>query len=494
MKHINNYSLTTPSILDLISEFEETFGVENWAVDGLHIWPAIRLPLITLWEEQLDHPSSEFGVRKVSLPERIKTELNNLWLALQATRLNQVPVRYVAEVGVWAYDADRVVVGAMSYSIFADGLQDLEMGNGIGFLCVEHTAVRLTQGYRSNIDITLKNLGVRYAAYLKSRLFPRIKLSFELDEPRKWCASRGLAFEILNSTTILQIYFSLQGMKNNYLHLINKYKLKACLKVCWYGLDGMALAWAAKLAGIPCYDLQHGLAGSCFHRAYCRWTRFPKNGYQIIPDGFWCWTEDDAKAIREWGDRQNPPIKVFIGGNVWMRLWIEEKFPKELLLSFQSNCAFLNNVGPKILFTLQVDKAPAILLDMLKCSPANWNWWIRCHPNQIMHISSIRRSLAPYDNVEIMNTTLAPLPLLLKNADIHITEWSAVVHDAREFGLKSIVCHPSGEKYFQADIESGAVIYLTDPREITNFIASRQHDFRGDISTQNYPSFIEVIA
>ena len=481
-------------MLDLINEFEETFGVENWTVEGVHIWPAIRLPLITLWEERHYHPASELSVKKVGLLTRIRTELSSLWLAFRATRLNQVHAGSTGAVGVWAYDADRVVVDAMSYSVFADALQDLEGANGIDFLSFEQTNVKLSQGYRAGIDITWKNLGTKYSAYLKSHLLPEKMISFNLEEPRKWCASRGLPFEGLNEATILRTYYALQSLKDNYLSLINKYKLKACLKVCWYGLDGMALAWAAKLAGIPCYDLQHGLAGSCFHRAYCRWVRVPENGYEIIPDGFWCWTEDDAKAICEWGSRQNPPVKTFVGGNVWMRLWIEDKFPKDLFLSSKFSYTFLKSEDPKILFTLQTGKVPTILLELLKNSPSNWNWWIRCHPCQIINISSILSELAPYRNAEIINATELPLPLLLKYADIHVTGWSAVVHDAREFGLKSIVCHTSAEKYFQKDIENGTVIYSTDTEEIIRVILTSHSNFRSSISAVSYSSFNTILA
>ena len=37
------------SVLNDINDFERAFGVEEWKIDGLAIWPLIRYPLLVEW-------------------------------------------------------------------------------------------------------------------------------------------------------------------------------------------------------------------------------------------------------------------------------------------------------------------------------------------------------------------------------------------------------------------------------------------------------------
>ena len=71
------------SSLDLINEFEKTFEVEKWTVNGLHIWPAIRVPLMTAWEQKLYYTKGEFSQDKKVFSQKVLSELNLLWVAIR---------------------------------------------------------------------------------------------------------------------------------------------------------------------------------------------------------------------------------------------------------------------------------------------------------------------------------------------------------------------------------------------------------------------------
>ena len=475
--------------LELINEFEKTFDVEKWTVNGLHIWPSLRIFLVSAWEKVLYYKNDEFKSDKISLFQKIKNEINWLQLALRARKLSNVCSGYDADVGVWSADIYRVYSGERNYSRFSDAFQDLESGSGLKVLNVNMTMKRVSKGYYPSIDITFEYILARYYALILSFVFFWKDIDIELSEPLKWCTSHGLPSVGLEKKNVRYNFFLLTALKKQHLNIIDKFQLKACLKVCWYSLEGMALSWAAKEAKIPCYDLQHGIAGAANHMAYCGWVRLPKGGYEIIPDNFWCWTDEDASAIHTWGDRQNPVVNTYVGGNIWQRLWIEDKFPKNVFMSTMKDVGFLHDSGIKILFTMQTGDVPLILFDLIKKSPVSWSWWIRCHPNQLENLSSIIEELSQFENVEISNSSIAPMPLLLKNANVHITGWSAVIYEAMDFGVLNIVCHPSARRYFNKDIEKGDLIYSDDVCEIIDLINNRKLSMRPRSDNRSYPPF-----
>jgi hypothetical protein len=475
--------------LDLINEFEKTFEVEKWTVNGLHIWPSLRIPLVSAWEKVLYYKNEEFVKSKLTLVQKIKKEIYWFKLALRAKKLKNIYSRHNADIGIWSADIYRVYDGKHNYSRFSDAFYDLESGSGLNVLSVNITMKMVSEGYYPGVDITFEYLLARYYALVKSLFSFWWNVDVDLSGPLKWCSSYGLPSVGLYKRNIYYHFCLLTALKKQSLKIINKYQLKACLKVCWYSPEGMALAWAAKEAKIPCYDLQHGIAGASNHMAYCGWECLPKGGYEIIPENFWCWTNEDARVINAWGKLQNPIVNTYVGGNIWQRLWYEDKLPKNFFMSTIKNSEFLRDHRIKILFTMQTGNVPSILFELIEKSPVSWNWWIRCHPNQLENMLSITESLKQFNNVDISNSSIAPLPLLLKHADVHITGWSAVVYDARDFGLLNIVYHPSAHRYFKKDIKMGDLIYSDDVCEIINIINNCKLNTTLHVNRRSYPSF-----
>jgi len=481
--------------LNFINEFEETFEVQKWTVNGLHIWPAIRIPLISEWESHLYYKPDEVLTEKPSFIQKLQWEYALWKLAFKSWKEStKYSPKFKADIGVWEYDYYSYCNNSIRYSRFSDALKDLESENNLEILSVCLSEKQILKGYYNSIEIISDHMVRRYYAKILSLFSSRKKINFDLDSARNWCSSRKLPSESLKMRKILHSFFYLRELKDQYVRIIKHHSLTTCLKVCWYNLDGMALAWAAKEANIICYDLQHGIAGATKSRAYSQWSRIPKNGYKIMPDGFWCWTEEDAEAIDEWGKLQNSPIRTFVGGNVWARLWNENKYPSSFFSDKLIKAKYLKSKGIKIMFSLQDEYIPTILFELLEHAPSSWNWWVRCHPRYLDHLPLIQSQLHKYNNIEVLNVSKDPLPLLLKHADVHITPWSAVAFDAKEFGLTSIVCHPSAEIFFQKEIERGDFLFATDFNQIINLIKSKQYNKNIIENNTNYPSFKNEIS
>ena len=207
----------------------------------------------------------------------------------------------------------------------------------------------------------------------------------------------------------------------------------------------------------------------------------------MIPDGFWSWSERDAKEIESWSSGAVNPVKVFVGGNVWNRVWKEGK------LSIKPRCKHVfesNNIN--ILYTLQGEDVTELLVDLIKNSPKEWNWMLRCHPMRMDSISDINQKIKSIDTkaeVDVINTTKEFLPNILMNVDIHISGWSAVVFDAKDFGVKSILCHPSSKILFKDMLSRNEVVYMDNTSQIIHEIQENIENYKEKVKRIKYPSF-----
>ena len=85
-------------------------------------------------------------------------------------------------------------------------------------------------------------------------------------------------------------------------------------------------------------------------------------------------------------------------------------------------------------------------MNLISKSPNNYFFWVRFHPNtSIRKAKETKRVLLNYGNkYDILISNSVPLYTLLRKIDIHITELSTVVIEAKEFGVPSIIMHKSG--------------------------------------------------
>ena len=393
------------------------------------------------------------------------------------------------DVGFLGLNDERIKTNGGYYSPYGDALRDLERDSGLSFLCFDISIKKTFSTYYPCIDISFGYYFARFIGKLYSFLHRKKNLPIDLKASQQWCIEKNLPNHILNNYYFKDSYYLILFLKKYFQKVISKHKLKICFVSTWYSNYGMALSWAAKEQAIPCYDLQHGIAGASSSRVYSSWAKIPKEGYALIPSGFWCWTTEDAIAVDQWGSNQIPPVRTVVGGCVWQRLWLEQKQPREIFKVSSTVKKLTANSETNILFTMQGENPPEILFDLLENSPSEWNWWIRCHPMMIEKLDVYEKVFSRFDtNLNVREASLTFLPNLLSMVDVHVTGWSAVTYDAFSFGLKTILVHPSANHFFELFISSKQAFYLEGWEEIISFIESNKINLRFDRSIKKYDS------
>lgn len=463
----------------LISEFEKDFDVENWKHSHIHLWPIIRIALTTEWLNSVG------GGRGANSPQnrakmlsaiyaRLKAMASSLPSILSLFVLGFKPNRLAqGSVGIFTNDVSREEAGDSCYQRFFDTFIDLQVIDATKAINFEHISHGRYPPYRPRINITGAEFLAMWLGWALNKFgFLNLSSHVPFSEIFHWCALRGLPCYSASSERTSRRYASLIVLSKLYLWIIRAFKLTSAIKVCWYGIDGMALALACRRAEIPCIDLQHGVAGAGHHRAYSNWTKFPLIGYALMPTSFWCWSRLDEQSLRTCFDAHGVVVETRVIGNLWAKLakkrghslWYKNLF---CLNGKVKNWA--NNGSKIILVTLQGENLPVMIRDALKLSPANWHWAIRVHPmfaSNLRVLESLEEATQRYSFVDVKCSSASSLYPLLSAVTVHVTEWSAVYYDADLFGVKTVFVSPKSLQIFGEVIDSGAALYADTPGKL----------------------------
>jgi hypothetical protein len=58
---------------------------------------------------------------------------------------------------------------------------------------------------------------------------------------------------------------------------------------------------------------------------YANWSKLPSEGYELMPDYFWVWDENNKVNIVETMPDTSPYPKPIVGGNLWGSYWKKHK-------------------------------------------------------------------------------------------------------------------------------------------------------------------------
>ena len=457
-------------IIDTINEAEELFPVDQWKINGIHIWPIIRTYLIFAKTGKKSHMEGKI-FRIIS---RIKSILQNLVLGgmYYIFKTKKLPHHNCRkEILFMSYGVFRNYYKNIWYNIHLDPIvecmKDLKLH--YSFLDMEKRYYKLPA--YEHYYFTHKYLWIHIKSKLKQRFLTsccHVKNAtlFRYDDFLNFLTCKKIAVDGLQGKQFdLKLNIFLQYV-NGYLSLLQKIKPGVVFMTCYYSLHGMAMNLACRNLGITSIDVQHGVQGS-HHPAYGRWNKMPTEGYALLPRMFWVWGKHECEAIESWSQNTKGYHKPIIGGNILLHKWIDihnsdinhfvHFYDKKLkhIIAKSSN-------HKHVLLTLQPNIGDMdFLISIMKNSQNFCYWWIRLHPGMRKQEKSIIRILkrAKIYNANVNLSTSYPLYAILKHMELHVTVSSTVVIEAAYFGVPSIMLGSLAKNYYRQQIEDGIAVF-----------------------------------
>jgi len=262
------------------------------------------------------------------------------------------------------------------------------------------------------------------------------------------------------------------------------------------------LCEAAAILGIPSYDLQHGVV-AIEHWPYAKTT--PAGTLTTMPTSFLCWDEQNALQVRLWAQRFG--ARVNVSGHPWFERFRNAGTADRLVQESFAAVANFKSDKIKILVSLQwglhlhyytdgnFNKVMCKSLEtVIKKTGDRVNWFLRLHPVQIRGdegkacLDYLNETFGHCDWVEWTDATRLPLPIVLSQSDLHITDMSSVVIEASWFNVPSALLNPFIKKgqrlegLYSAQIDAGiATLVEQSEIDIINWINAKS-DFRRSAS------------
>lgn len=473
----------------------------GWKYGGLDIWPIIKAQILTrasniynagrtmalsastqvAQEPFLRRVASHF--RKPSF-EPVKAEnIPNLdWPALPRHAL-------AADVLCLGYSTNHKQFNESYFQLCMDPLRVALEKVGVSSAClitgmkesdeaIQKAALKETYG----IEVQFKV--VRSMA----KLLPPINLLEYPGFPRFWRELERLLGGMFMPIEHLEKIIRETAVVGHWLHhCLKASDVKGVIVSAYYGLMGHGGAWACRRLGLPIFDVQHGIAGKA-HHAYS-WPNAPVIGFNTVPSGFLTWSQGEANEMRSVAGASSPTLIPV--GNVWRLLedMLDNTGDSRLLeksVAHRVN-AYLRQetqtilsakertVGTTdILLALHPDEKVPWLNDLVAQTDGRWRFWIRAHPGELRNVQALEKRKSEIgDNVFIIESSQAPLNVILRNVDVILTKYSSVAFDAAAFGVPTVAYSEAARFFFGSSLAGKVGFALPAEESIAAAINTR---------------------
>lgn len=462
-------------ILDVVNAIEKKYPVNQWAYNGIHLWPILRIKLI---EENISL-SSDKTVR-ISIAKKI----HNVFLGIWKNFFNILRLIYYfwvdrshsekihrSDIILFSDNADRIIK-TVSLEFADQNLDGIKVGlirQGYDIFSIENMGIRQQNFPRyTNSDISF--IFTKAKIYLKQKMHLNAETPVipHLDSVCKYIDSVGLERQSLRKDNIYRCGYYLFCFSEFFYRVLLLSESRLGILMCWYGIAQMGFNNACRRLNIPIVDVQHGLAGANGHRAYCRWQNVPAKGYNVMPTNFWCWSFADKMAIDDWNGQSDVKESAFVGG-IPSRLLVNIGFISE---EDKKTLTYLTEGKIAVLLSLQFGTLlPEWLMEYILTSESyGIIWFIRKHPTMDEVQAEILDRLKVCKNVEIKLSSQLPLDIVLNYVNFHVTSHSSVVLNAINFGIKSAVVCRKALEFFRGQVENGECFWAENANSLDAMI------------------------
>lgn len=481
MEPKNKIKLTRSDIKEIINDIEGKFPVDKWVINGIHIWPVIRIRLFADLVRlnvgnSPDYPTMATYTRGIiQISEVLKGFVKFVFAYLADYKRNK-KLEVVDTVFLSGSVSSFIKINNKWYEKCCEPFIDYFKNRNLSFLLLTPSHKYYIPRHCSSIFVQL------YLDYMKikSRFILKLTRSWDEKLPNFLNFLDYLRFKNFNIRKITLpiirreiVAIRLSG--DFFKKILEKSKPSLGFVVCYYVTRGYAFNLACRELGIHSIEIQHGVQGD-LHMAYGSWYKVPKTGYELLPSLFWCWSDFEAKAIQKWSEKVSKWHRPIIGGNLFLNQWLYSssdfiKYYDQLILKFKKSYKHCKH----IIFTQSGGIQSEYFMNMLhviKNSPDSWYWWIRIHPGELELKSKMRRLLKEKNitNCNVDYATDLPLYALFRHMDILITFFSTTVIEAEKFGIPSVITHQIGAECFSDQISSGWAMLAFIPKDIITAI------------------------
>ena len=459
-------------MVKVLERIEDKYPVEQWTGGGIAVWPLVRINLFSKFCYLGKQGGDTAGGKR--LATLVSSQLQYLKAKIFDAAHNENLNGRTADVVFLNNTGCRRQIGEYWYDVLCDPLieQFDKAGKRTVTLEFANDVYRFPRyGKSAFIQPYLDLLKIR------QKLMPR-KIDWQLPLFAECNHELQVGIEGYSGFALDELQYQLAAIVSQaeyFFRQLTKLKPSLGFATIYYNNTCMAFVLACKRAGVRSVDIQHGFQGP-FHPAFGPWKRFPDKGYELMPDYFWNWSKEDSAVIADWNTYKHRP---YTGGNLFLSKWKDQSSDWNRHYGEMAAKLFGAKADgrAKVLYSLNYDDIPDWITDAIKRSEDKYVWWIRIHPAMLAEkLDQYKRFIAEkkIKNAVIEEPSTWPLPFLLQYCDVHVTEGSSVVLEAKEYSMASVVMDPVALKVFAEEVSTGLAKYADTTGELLAAIEEQE--------------------
>lgn len=458
------------NIKDTYLAIEQRFEVENWEIDGVKLWPFIRIENYMLLSFQA-LGAKPAATRSYSYAFKIvKSKFEYLFASIVDFK-NETKSKKKTDIVFLSDGMSHINLKGKWYNKFCDPIASEFIAKGFSSIRFDLSHNFYTPRYSPSIFIQpqIDDIIIKLLVWSKivSPKFDNERWGdFEDFRTDNFVKDNFISVPTKNS--IRKKIAKINKLKKFYIKKLKKGNPRIGFVVNFYGDDQMAFTLACKELNIPTIDIQHGVQGP-LHLSYGNWSKVPNNGYAQMPNYFWVWSDSEKQTIEQWSHNLKEHNAVVVG-NLFSQLWKDNA--SAMVIDFDSKFDNLKQDKTKksVLMTLSplTDSLMSETWEVIRNTQLEYNWFIRLHPVMVKDISSIKQQIAQLGitQYEMSESTRLPLQTILRNVDAHITCQSSCVIEAANFGVLSIITSEYGQSLYKDQIDLNEAFFIKKANDI----------------------------
>lgn len=431
-------------VINFILKIERNFNVNYWLIGGVKIWPFLRIKLFFSLINIIENDQLSLEIKREKFNNKyLEIFLSILKFPFLILFFSKLKKKKFLFFGTHSH---RVLFKGEFFNRFFDTIIDQLGIKNSSYIFDFNTFI---------VNQPIRNKKINYDLHYYSLIFfnlykIKLKITGNIHEVELLGYDKFLMFLCENSITsqlkfkfeksLLSIIFTDILIHEKFFEkLLNIVKPEKIFLLSYYSKHLYSLNIACFKKGIETIDFQHG-PNTNLHAPYGKWTNVPNNGYEMLPKTFWSWDDKSFKITNEWTSK-NSYHKSIVYGNPWLDYFNLNSID----FSFKENGFILYTLQPLSLDVL----FPIELLKIINSS--NKKWYIRLHPLQYHNkekLIGLFKKENILDKIEINKASSIPLPILLSNCLIHLSNYSGCTIEAAIMGKYSLLFHDYGKSIF----------------------------------------------
>lgn len=464
--------LKQADIAGKVKEIEALFPVGDWKLNGIHIWPIIR---VAIWAE-LSNQSLNLEQGHSTLSVSLRTKILRvlmipfIWVYHTYKDFKKSYLRVPkGDILVLGDGVSFVKLNNLYFDKFADSLSSLIQKPNVKVVRLDSSTRYFKPRYSHSFFVQPKFDSLLVKAMVKSKLSKMEVDLPKLNEVREILEEFNLG-NLLNIKNLRYEAIRVGLFRKYFDKILRRGRYKAAMVICYYNTYGYGLNLAARNLDIPSFDIQHGVQGAN-HGAYGSWTNIPSVGYNVLPAYFLNWSQIEKTNIDHWF-KHCPSHSSVVVGNLFLNFW--KQGGADLIGDVEVGLAKIkSNDRPRVLVSLGWDISTeeyiGSTLEAIAKTQQSYLWLVRLHPSMLDEKSIIEKMLLDngIEHYELEVSSHAPLFSILPLIDVHVTHSSTVTIETRWFDKKTIITDEYGWSLLSSQVEPEYLRFSTTCDEIT---------------------------